>query len=111
MRARARVCVGVFVYVWGVGGVLTNSTPSCEATPSDQTTRCVTRCVMPRLHSQVKELALLAVGNIAGDGPAARDAVLAAGAMQRVVHILETEFRLSIVRRVSATLARCVGGC
>lgn len=50
-------------------------------------------------HSSIQEHVLLAIGNIAGNGPAARDAVLAQGGMEKVLRIVQTEFRLSLLRR------------
>jgi hypothetical protein len=56
-------------------------------------------------HVAVKENVLLTLGNIAGDGPDARDAVLASGVMQRVVSILQNEHSLSLMRRATWTLS------
>lgn len=65
---------------------------------------------------EVREQAAWALGNVAGDGPKSRDAVLLGGILQPLVNIIETGekegptkviLRRVLVKHVSSILIRC----
>lgn len=58
--------------------------------------------------TQVVEQAVWGLGNIAGDGPECRDVVLAAGALQPIVNILNSSHSASLVCFFALLMAVCV---
>jgi len=58
----------------------------------------------------VREQAVWALGNIAGDSPACRDLVLAAGALDGILHHVTTDSTLSCVRNTTWAISNCLRG-
>lgn len=85
---------------------------------SDQTMTVVSCGALPRfialLHSQdteVREQAVWALGNIAGDGPKLRDDTIAAGLMQALLYLANPEISgLSMLRNVTWAISNLCRG-
>jgi importin subunit alpha-1 len=61
-------------------------------------------------NDDVREQAVWALGNIAGDSPPCRDLVLDSGAMQPLLHQLEVQGKMSMLRNATWTLSNFCRG-